>query len=116
MFIDLGKALSFLCSLLSLYWVAGAAFFSPWTRWQDRMVLVLLRLILAAAVCFMSCLLFRWPVKSNPDAGQQLLTTLPVKLFFWAAAGITLLFFASWYLVCQAPCLQSVSRACPCRV
>jgi hypothetical protein len=113
--LELGKALSFFCSLLALFWTAVGAFTWPGTHWEDRAWLGLFRLLFAAAVCLSSGVLFRWPVRTNPDAGQPLASTLPMRLFFWGASGIVLLFLASWYLICGAPCLQT-TRLCPCVV
>jgi hypothetical protein len=108
MVLDLGK-------LLSLYWTTVSAFFEPGSRWQERLLAALLRLTIAGCVCFASGLIFCWPAKANPDAGQALTATLPVRMFFWGAAAIAALFAVSWYLVCGAPCLPSIVHACVCR-
>jgi len=104
MLLDLARTASFLLSLLSLYWVTIGAFFVPGSRWQDRLSLALLRLALAACVCFFSGFLFSRPsTPSHPSHRPRrpppsLVSTLPVQLFFWTAAGIVLLFLGSWYL------------------
>jgi hypothetical protein len=113
--LELAKAVTFFLSLASLYWVAVAAFFQPGSRWEDRLLVALVRLAAAGCVCFVSGMLFRWPARSNPDAGQPLTATLPVRLFLWGAAGLSALFAVSWYLVCGAPCLPSIARSCVCR-
>ena len=56
-----------------------------------------LKLALAACVCFLSGMLFTWPTRTNPDRGLALNSTLPVRFFFWSAAGIAVLFCCSWY-------------------
>jgi hypothetical protein len=99
MLLELGKALSFLASILSLYLVAASAFFAPATFWNDRLLLALPELGIAACICFLSGLLFAWPSRSNPDARQSLISTLPVRLFLWAVAAMAVLFVISWYAV-----------------
>lgn len=110
--LELAKALTFFASLITLYWAAIDAFLVPAIRWQDRLLLALTHLLLAAAVCLLSGLIFRWPSPTNPDANQSLSDTLPMRLLFWAAAFITLLFIASWYLVCGAPTYGTHYPAC----
>jgi cation transport ATPase len=84
--------------MLSLYPVLGSAFFVPGSRWQERLTLALLKVLLAASVSFASGLLFVYPSRANPAEGQSLLATLPVRLFFWAMAGMAILFAVSWFL------------------
>jgi hypothetical protein len=97
MVLELGKAACFFVCILSLYQAAIYAFFVPGTRWEERMLLACLRLGWAAYVCFMSGLVFTLPLRSNPDRGQPLTATLPVRLFFWSSACIITLFLTSWY-------------------
>jgi len=107
--LDLAKALSFFLSILSLYWMTISAFFVPGSRWQDRLVLALLRLALAACVCFSSGLLFSWPSRRFRRSPEPLVSTLPVQLFFWTLAAVSILFVSSLYLA-TAPCgLNSTS-------
>jgi hypothetical protein len=96
--LELGKAACFFLCILSLYEAAIHAFFVPGARWEERMLLATLRLGWAAYICFMSGLLFRIPLRSNPDRGQRLTATLPVRLFIWSSACIVVLFFSSWCL------------------
>jgi len=100
MLLDLGKSVSFFLSMISLYPVAMSAFFEPAAPWQARLMLALPRVAIAACVCFASGLLFSWPSRGNPDAGQALTATLPVRLFLWAIPGIAALFVLGWYTVC----------------
>ena len=95
MLLEVGKALSFFMSILSLYALLVSAFFVPGSRWEERLVGSLLRIALAGCMCFASGLLFR--VSTEP--GEPPVTrTLPVRLFLWALAGMALLFVLSWYL------------------
>jgi hypothetical protein len=102
MLLELSKALSFLASIMSLYWVAVNAFFASGIRWEERLTIALAKLAIAACVCFCSGLVFCWPSRSNPDADQALTSTMPVQLFLWALGFIIVLFAASWYFTCGA--------------
>jgi len=112
--LELGKAISFFVSILSIYPVAISAFFVPGSRWEERLSMALAKLVIAGCVCFISGLIFSWPARSNPEAGVALTSTLPVRLFFWAAAGGVALFMTSWYLVCGGGgvCEDMVNHAC----
>ena len=48
--VRLSQVVSFLLSILSLYWVTIGAFFVPGSQWQDRLTLALLRLGVSACV------------------------------------------------------------------
>lgn len=112
MLLDLSRAFSFALSIASLYWVTMAAFFVPGTQWQDRLSLAVLRLALAACVCFLSGLLFSWPACAGQHSFHQpLVSTLPVQLFFWTLAAIAVLFIGSWYLA-SYPCSINPTGDC----
>ncbi len=98
MLFDLGKALSFFLSILSLCPVVVSAFFVPGTRWEDRLSLSLARIVLAGCVCFASGLLFLREDKSGRAVDEALMATLPVRVFFWTVATVAVLFVVSWYL------------------
>jgi hypothetical protein len=110
--LELAKAISFLLTVLSLLSVLLTGFFEPNATWQDRMVHGLVRLAIAACVSLGSGLLFTWPVKSNPDAGEAIVSTLPVKVFLWAALGMAALFAAAWYLRCGGQNAFGIRRDC----
>ena len=93
MFLDLGKAVSFAMSILSLCALLDAAFFIPATRWEDRLVASFARIGFAGCVCLLSGLLFHF---SQPQV--PLARTLPVRLFLWAVSGFSLFFALGWYL------------------
>jgi hypothetical protein len=111
MLLDLSRALSFLLSIVSLYWATISAFFVPGSAVEDRLTVALFRLGLAACVCFFSGLLFSWPSRARRQSYQPLTSTLPVQLFFWVLAGITVLFLSSWYLA-SYPCNINISHDC----
>ena len=98
MLLEIGKAVSFLVSLLSMFPLLERAFFAPGTRWEERLGLALEQLVLSGCVCFVSGLVFTWPSAANPEAGRSLFRTLPVKMYLWALLGTALLFLLSWYL------------------
>jgi hypothetical protein len=111
MLLELTRALSFFLSLVSLYWVTVSAFFVPGSTLQDRLITALLRLAFAACASFFSGLLFAWPSGDRRRPHQPLMSTLPVQLFLWAIAGITVLFLGSWYLATY-PCSINISHDC----
>lgn len=98
MFLDLAKAAFFFLSILSLFHAAVVAFFMPGQSWQERLTVTLVYLAFSATICLFSGLLFSWPAQSNPDRGQPLASTLPMRLFLWSSVLIGVLFLSSWYL------------------
>jgi hypothetical protein len=102
MLVDLGRLVSLALSILSLYALLDSAFFVLATTWEERLILSIARIGLAACVCFASGLLFR----HDSDPEVPLTKTLPVRMFFWTLFGVTVLFAVSWYLdVYYAPLL-----------
>lgn len=97
MLLDLTKALSFFACIVVVYHAAIHTFFVPGAKWEERLALALLKLALAACVCFLSGMVFTFPARTNPDRALALTATLPVRFFFWSAAGILVLFLGSWY-------------------
>jgi hypothetical protein len=94
MLLDLGKLLSFSLSILSLFALLDSAFFVLATTWEERLILSISRVGLAACVCFGSGLLFH----HSTDPEVPLRKTLPVQMFFWTLFGVAVLFAACWYL------------------
>ena len=80
-------------SILSLCALLDTAFFVPATRWEDRLVASLARIILAGSVSVLSGVLFQLSQPNIPLA-----KTLPVRLFLWAIAGFSLFFAMGWYV------------------
>lgn len=110
MLLELARAFSFFLSILSLYWMAISAFFVPGSRFEDRLMLALLRLAFAACVCFLSGILFSWPSRTR-RRHPHLVSTLPVQLFFWTLAAVAILFIGSWYLS-SWPCSINSTADC----
>ena len=96
--LELAKAISFLICILSLYWAGISAFFVPGAQWEERMWMAAFKLLAAGAICFYSGMVFSWPSKTNPTAFQRITSTMPVRLFFWGVACISVLFVLAWYL------------------
>lgn len=98
MLVELGRAVSFILSILALYWVMLTAFFVPGARLQERLAECALRVALAGCVCFASGLLFSW----RPATGQRTMpspiSTLPMRLYFWGMAAMAGIFALSWYI------------------
>jgi hypothetical protein len=101
MLLDLGKNLSFIASLLSLYPLLYSALLEPGAHVPDRILLSLSRAAISAACCFLSGYLFLradHPKPSLYGSGQPIFSTLPVRIYFWALLGVVLLFIGSWFL------------------
>jgi len=98
MLLELGKALSFFVSILSLYWVMVSAFFVPGSRWQERLALFALRAAVAGFVCLASGLLFCRRPRETRSSAPSLVSTLPMQLYFWGISGMAALFLLSWYV------------------
>jgi hypothetical protein len=96
--LDLAKAASFFFCILVIYRTAIHAFFDPGAPLHDRLLLALAYLFFAACASVFSGFIFTWPIRSNPDYGQRLISTLPVRVFLWASVAIVALFLSSWYL------------------
>ncbi|HEY6448348.1 MAG TPA: hypothetical protein VIY53_17955 [Acidobacteriaceae bacterium] len=97
--LPLAKFLALTLSILSLCALLAHAFFVPGADWHDRLVDGLGMLGFAASVCFASGLIFEIPDrKFDPEPTPSLMQTLPVRLFFWAAGLIAVIFVLSWFL------------------
>jgi formate/nitrite transporter FocA (FNT family) len=97
-FLDIGKMLSFILSILSLYAVLESAFFIPGSDWQERLSVSLLRGAIAAGVCLGSGMLFVLSRERHARTEMPITSTLPMQMFFWAMAGVVILSTVSWYL------------------
>jgi hypothetical protein len=98
--LDLLKAAFTAGTIVAIYRVGVAAFFMPATRWEDRVLESLVRLILAICIALAGGVLFIFPIRSNPDRDKPFVTALPVQMLLWATILMTLLFAASLYLSC----------------
>jgi hypothetical protein len=102
MLLELLRPISFFLSMLSLYPVLASAFFVPGARWEERLAMALLRVTMAACICFSSGILYSLPEPHRAGAHSQskeaLLSTLPVRMFFYSVGGMAILFLLSWWL------------------
>lgn len=86
-------------SILSLCLLLAHAFFVPGSPWGDRLLDALGTLGLSGSVCFASGLIFEIPNrKFDPEPTPRLTQTLPVRLFFWGASLMAVMFLLSWFL------------------
>jgi hypothetical protein len=98
MLLELAKFASLLLSILSLDAVFHAAFLEPATHFEQRLVPAFEMLLLSAAVCLLSGLVFRaWDVRVGRREGT-IAGSLPMLLFWWGSGIIILLFFTGWLL------------------
>ncbi len=96
MLLDLARAISFFLGIVSLYWVMLSAFFVPGSRWQERLEACLFRLAVAACIALASGMLFAWRPAARRMEQESPLATLPMRLFLWSLAGMSILFALSW--------------------
>jgi hypothetical protein len=97
--LPIAKFAALALSILSLYLLLLHAFFVPGSPWADRLLDGLGTLGLAGGVCFASGFLFEIPDrKFDPEPTPSLLRTLPVRLFFWGAGVMVVMFVLSWFL------------------
>jgi hypothetical protein len=93
-FREIGRVVSLVLSIVSLYALLGSAFFIPGSSWQTRLLGTVETLVMSACVCFASGLLFSMTSEAEPPVTR----TLPVRLFLWSLAGMVILFVMSRYL------------------
>lgn len=97
--LPIAKFLALASSIFSLGVVMGHAFFVPGSPWGDRLVSALILLGLSGCICFAAGLIFELPErKFDPEPTPPLIGTLPVRLFFWAAGLMAVIFALSWFL------------------
>jgi hypothetical protein len=95
---ELGKPVTFIFCILSLYALFMSAFLAPSSDMHQKICDSLGLLMLAAGMSLISGLIF---VRATPEprAGKvRLVTTLPIQLFVWASSIMLVLFIVSWYL------------------
>ena len=103
MLLEITKPIALLICLLSLFALFHEAFLVPGSvellvpgpALYDRIVDSLLLLGLSGGICLVSGMIFR---EAEPGLKPPLPATLPLRVFFWAAGGMLLLFAVSWYL------------------
>ncbi|MGB9030263.1 MAG: hypothetical protein WCC27_09090 [Acidobacteriaceae bacterium] len=97
--LQIAKLVALALSILSLCALAGHAFFVPGSPWEDRLLDGLAMLGLTASICFASGMVFEIPNRRfDPEPTPRLTQTLPVRLFFWGASVMAVMFLLSWFL------------------
>lgn len=96
--LEFGRILSFFLSILALCEAMISAFFIPGVGWQQRLAASALRVAVAGCICFASGILFTMTARAHGAHNPTLLSTFPVRLFFWTLLGMAILFALAWYL------------------
>jgi magnesium-transporting ATPase (P-type) len=96
--LELGKFASLLVSILCLYALFHTVFLTPVNGFEQRILISLRMLALAAGACWTSGYLFYCWDRKIGVRHASIATTFPVKLFWWALAIILGLFLMSWLL------------------
>ena len=97
--LPVAKFLALVLSILSLCLSLGHAFFIPGASWDHRLIDGLALLVASGCICFAGGLIFEIPErKFDPEPTPRLTHTLPVRLFFWAAGLMAVVFAVSWFL------------------
>ena len=109
MLLELGKFGSLLLSLLCLFAVFHSAFLMQEAGLVDRLMNALKMLLVAGAICWGSGWIFhRWDLTVGIK-NSSIVSTLPMKVFWWALALICILFALSAYLeYCYLPLRSSL--------
>lgn len=94
MLLDLARALSFFVTILSLLALFDGAFFVVATTWQQRLVVCMMRVLLATGAALASGLLFRHSTHSPVSLSK----TLPMQVFLWTLFSLAVVFVLAWYL------------------
>jgi hypothetical protein len=98
MLVELARPVTLISTILSLYALFHAAFLIPASDMHQRIYQSLELLGLAAAISLIGGLIFRQSTTKRSSSGMRLTGTLPVRIFFWAASAMLVLFIVSWYV------------------
>ncbi len=93
---EVGRLVSIIVSVISLYALLGSAFFILGSHWQLRLERSIFTLGLATCVCFAGGIVFT--LTESQARQPSLHRTLPVQLYFWGVGATALLFLLSLYL------------------
>jgi|ERR1700690_91407 hypothetical protein len=98
MILELSKFVSLLAGIVSLHAVFYTAFLAPVEGLRERVFESLDMLVLAAAICFASGLIFQgWDRKTGVH-NSSILASLPMKIFWWFSGVVGVMFATSWYI------------------
>lgn len=98
MLVEVARPVTLICTILSLYALFHTAFLIPSGDLHQRIYESLEMLALAAAIALVGGLVFRESSSKSASGGMRLTGTLPVRVFFWSASVMFILFVVSWYL------------------
>jgi hypothetical protein len=110
MLLEIAQPVSLLLCLLSLFRVFYAAFLTPASYWDQRIEPALGMLAVAAGICVASGLIFRAASLGAGVEAKSFASTLPVRLFCWAAGVMVVLFLLGWYLQTHTVLYRDVRR------
>jgi hypothetical protein len=105
MLTDATRPVALMLCMAALCGVFYTAFLTPANNPVQEIWDTLTLLSLAAGICVASGMLFR-----DGTGDDELLRTLPVQMFLWAAGVMALMFVASWYLETHCVFYRDVRR------
>ena len=97
-FLELAKFASLLLSIVSLDAVLHSAFLEPGSNLQQRLLPSLDMLLLAAAVCLGSGLIFHAWDQRVGKRQATVIGSLPMMIFWWSSGVMALLYVLGWLL------------------
>lgn len=114
MLLEISKPVALLLCLLSLYAVFHTACLVPGSTpdllpgsaLQNRILDCLPLFALSAGICILSGLLF---CETEHKPRPSLFATFPLKIFYWTAGIILILFTISWYLETNTTYYRSIT-------
>ena len=98
MFWELVKFASLLLGILSLDAVLHIAFFEPGSSFRQQLLPALEMLLLSGAISLAGGSIFSLREEETARRHIPVLQTLPMKIFWWGAGLISLLFAGAWYV------------------
>ena len=98
MLVEVARPVTLISTILSLYALFHTAFLIPSGELHQRIYQSLEMLALAAAISLVGGLAFRESTSKSASGGIRLTHTLPVRMFFWSASVMLILFVVSWYV------------------
>lgn len=99
MLLDLIRTMTCLGGVLIMAQALIGGLLTPGMLWQERLLFLAGRLVVAGCLCAASGLLFTFGDSSGMSK-RRFRSTLPVRVLLWASLGVTTAFALSW-LVCD---------------
>jgi hypothetical protein len=98
MLVEVARPVTLISTILSLYALFHTAFLIPVGSLHQRIYESLEMLALAAAISVVGGLVFSESTSKSARGVIRLTSTLPVRVFFWSASVMLILFVVSWYV------------------